>query len=291
MEIALERALTELLQGRALSTLEGFPAPGFDMDEINAVANLEIHFVDSSGVISWDFLGDQADFPFVDWNFSNSTAQDYAWLCDAVHAEGHEIYIADFAEQGAYSCRILVPGMSEIYPVGDLEWENNSIGNQIRPALVRLDELSEDECAELLEDLQTMNLSDERPLWEILGLATPAGTPWKQLRIGELKTLLALATGDEAAILEGCDWIHHFNDLSADRRLVYRCIDSMIKLDHSAEFSRPLELLYGQATCRQARALLDRSERFFGLVRLGPDMEGSAMHQTLLAAYDKLFAA
>jgi ribosomal protein S12 methylthiotransferase accessory factor len=291
LEIALERALTELLQGRALSTLEGFPAPGFDMDEINAVANLEIHFVDSSGVISWDFLGDQADFPFVDWNFSNSTAQDYAWLCDAVHAEGHEIYIADFAEQGAYSCRILVPGMSEIYPVGDLEWENNSIGNQIRPALVRLDELSEDECAELLEDLQTMNLSDERPLWEILGLATPVGTPWKQLRIGELKTLLALATGDEPAILEGCDWIHHFNDLSADRRLVYRCIDSMIKLDHSAEFLRPLELLYGQATCRQARALLDRSERFFGLVRLGPDMEGSAMHQTLLAAYDKLFAA
>ena len=41
---------------------------------------------------------------------------------------------------------------------------------------------------------------------------------------------------------------------------------------------------------RQAEALLNRSERFFGLHNLGPDMEGSAMHQTLLAAYDKLFA-
>ena len=29
----------------------------------------------------------------------------------------------------------------------------------------------------------------------------------------ELKTLLALAIGDKDAILEGCDWIHHFNDL------------------------------------------------------------------------------
>ena len=289
-EIALERALTELLQGRALDTLEGFPAPGFDMDEINAVANLEIHFVDSSGVIHWDFLGDTPDFPFVDWNFSNTTAEDYAWLCDAIHAEGKDMYIADFDEQGAYSCRILVPGMSEIYPVEDLEWENNSIGNQIRPAMVRLHDLSEAECAELLEVLQTMNISEERPLWEILGLAIPVGTPWKQLRIGELKTLLALAVGDDEAILEGCDWIHHFNDLSANRRLVYRCVESILKLENSEEFLRPLILLYGEENFRQAEALLDRSERFFGLDTLGSDMQGSAMHQTLLAAYDKLFA-
>ena len=289
-EIALERALTELLQGRALDTLEGFPAPGFDMDEINAVANLEIHFVDSSGVIHWDFLGDTPDFPFVDWNFSNTTAEDYVWLCDAIHAEGKDMYIADFDEQGAYSCRILVPGMSEIYPVEDLEWENNSIGNQIRPAMVRLHDLSEAECAELLEVLQTMNVSEERPLWEILGLAIPVGTPWKQLRIGELKTLLALAVGDDEAILEGCDWIHHFNDLSANRRLVYRCVESILKLENSEEFLRPLILLYGEENFRQAEALLDRSERFFGLDTLGSDMQGSAMHQTLLAAYDKLFA-
>lgn len=98
---------------------------------------------------------------------------------------------SDFSEQGAYSCRILVPGLSEIYPVEDLEWENNSVGNALRPAPVRLSDLNEAEAAALLTDLQTMNLNDERPLWEILGLAIPVGTPWKQLRIGELKTLLA----------------------------------------------------------------------------------------------------
>ena len=289
-EIALERAMTELLQGRALSSLEGFPEPGFEMSEINAVANLEIHFVDSSGVISWNFMGDTPDFPFADWNFSNTTAEDYQWLVDCIHGEGKDIYIADFSEQGAYSCRILVPGMSEIYPVEDLEWENNSIGNAIRPQLVRLHDLSEEECAELLSDLQTMNLNDERPLWEILGLAIPVGTPWKQLRIGELKTLLALVVGDEDAILEGCDWIHHFQDLNPTRRLVYRCIESILKLDNTENYRRSLTLLYGAESVRQAEALLDGSERFFGLDTLGPDMEGSAMHQTLLAAYDKLFA-
>ncbi|MBI3228860.1 MAG: YcaO-like family protein [Burkholderiales bacterium] len=289
-EIALERAMTELLQGRALDSLTGFPEPGFDMSEINAVANLEIHFVDSSGVISWDFMRDTPDFPFADWNFSTTTQEDYDWLVACIHAEGKDIYVADFDEQGAYACRILVPSMSEIYPVEDLEWENNSVGNLIRPYLVRLQDLSEDECDNLLDELQTQNLNDERPLWEILGLAIPVGTAWKQLRIGELKTLLALAVGDVEAILEGCDWIHHFRDLEPKRRLVYRCIESILTLEDSAQYQRVLGLLYGEETLATAKALLAREQRFFGLDNLGPNMEGSAMHQTLLAAYDKLFA-
>lgn len=289
-EIALERAMTELLQGRALDSLQGFPEPSFDMDEINAVSNLEIHFVDSSGVVSWNFMRDTPDFPFADWNFSATTEEDYNWLVNCIHSEGKDIYVADFSEQGAYSCRILVPGMSEIYPPEDLDWENNSIGNAIRPALLRLSDLSAPEATELLADLQTMNLNDERPLWEILGLAIPMGTPWKQLRIGELKTLLALAIGDEEAIREGCDWIHHFNDLEPARRLVYRCIESMLNVDNVDDYRRSLVLLYSAETVRQAEALLNRSERFFGLETLGTDMQGSPMHQTLLAAYDKLFA-
>ena len=290
LEIALERAMTGLLQGRALDSLEGFPEPGFDMEEINAVNNLEIHFVDSSGVISWNFMSDAPDYPFVDWNFSNTTQEDYDWLVNAIHEEGNDIYVSDFSEQGAYNCRILVPGLSEIYPVEDLEWENNSVGNALRPLMVRLHALSEQECATLLADLQTSNLNDERPLWEILGLAIPLGTPWKQLRIGELKTLLALAVGNEEAVLEGCDWIHHFNDLAPARRLVYRCVASMLNVDDVSDYRRAMELMYGVETVRQAAALLDRSERFFGLDDLGPNFEASAMHQTLLAAYDKLFA-
>jgi ribosomal protein S12 methylthiotransferase accessory factor len=69
-EIALERALTELLQGRALEALDGFPPPGFDLDEIASAPNIEIHFVDSSGIISWEFLGEEADFEFASCEFN-----------------------------------------------------------------------------------------------------------------------------------------------------------------------------------------------------------------------------
>ncbi|USX28457.1 30S ribosomal protein S12 methylthiotransferase accessory factor YcaO [Oxalobacteraceae bacterium OTU3CINTB1] len=290
LKIALGRALAGLPPGLSLDALEGYPEPSFDPDETDAAANLEAHFLGAGGVIAWDFLSDTSDYPFVDWNFSSTSGEDYRWLVDALHAEGKDIYVADFDEQGVHTCRIVVPDFSEIHPVEDLEWENDSVGNALRPLLARLHELSVQECTALLVELQTSNLDDERAVWEILGLAVPAGTPWKQLRIGELKTLLALVVGDEEAVLEGCNWIHHYGDLPRPRRLVYRCIESIVRLEEPENFRRALGLLYGAETLAMAEALLDGSERFFGLETLGPNFEGSALHQSLLAAYDKLFA-
>jgi len=290
LKIALERALSGLPQDRSLDALAGYPAPSFDAGDIAAAANLAAHAIDANGVIAWDFLSDTSDYPFVDWHFSATTEDDYRWLVDALHAEGKDIYVADFDGHGLYTCRILVPGFSEIYPVEDLEWENDSVGNALRPLLVSLQELSVQQCTALLVELQTSNLNDEHPLCDILGLAAPAGTPWQQLRIGELKTLLALVVGDEEAVLEGCNWIHHYGDLAAPRRLVYRCVESIVRLGEPENFRESLELLYGAETLAMAEALLDGSERFFGLETLGPNFEGSPMHQSLLAAYDRLLA-
>jgi ribosomal protein S12 methylthiotransferase accessory factor len=288
-EVALERALTELLQGRALNALKDFSAPGFDMEEIADAQNLEIHFVDSSGVISWDFLRDTPDFAFADWNFGTTTEEDYRWCVDTIHASGHDIYIADFTHLGVYACRIFVPGMSEIYPVEELQWENNTVGNLVRPAVLRLQDLSEDECDELLETLQELDLADILPITTLIGLAADPGSAWVDLRVGELKTLLGLAIGDDDTTLEGCAWISQFGQLDEQRQRVYRCIEAMIQLENTEPFESNLQLLYGKDTVRQAQALINGKERFFGLGTLGPNMEGSQMHQRILDAYRKLW--
>ena len=202
-EVALERALTELLQGRALDTLKGFPPPTFDLEEAASATNIEIHFVDSSGVIHWDFLSEIPDHVFVDWNFASSTAQDYEWSVNKIHSDGFDIYISDFEHLGVYGCRILVPGMSEIYPVDDLDFENNSIANPMREAILNLTDLDDEECADLLASLNESSLADQRPVAAVIGMVADAGSFWADLRVGELKTLLALASGNEEATLEG----------------------------------------------------------------------------------------
>ncbi len=293
-EVALERALTELLQGRALDALGGFPEPGFDLDEIASAQNLEIHFVDSSGIISWNFLGAEPDFAFHDWNFSTTTAEDHAWLLDTLHAEGHDVYVAEFAPLGVYACRVLVPGVSEIYPVDELEFENNSIGNALREAVLNLTDLDDEECADLLDTLTDSKLADERPVAALIGLAPGSDPFWSELRVGELKTLLALAISDVDAIIEGCEWIRQFNQLDADRRRVYRCIEALVNLDEHHEdntgFEPALLDLYGATTLEQAMALLDGELRFFNQPSPGLDLVGCDMHERLLAAYAKLQA-
>ncbi len=287
-EIALERALTELLQGRALDALAGFPEPGFDMEEIASAPNIEIHFVDSSGVIGWQFLRDRPDFAFVDWNFSTTTEEDYAWLVARVHADGRDLYCADFTHLGVYACRILAPGMSEIYPVDDLEHENNVAGAAMREAILYLSDLDDDECTDLLDNLNELGLADARPVAALIGLAPDAGSFWQDLRVGELKTLLALAIGDTEAILEGCDWVRHFDQLDPARRRVYRCIENLLKLEDAEPYRAALAQLYGADALGQAEALLSRELRFFGIASPGLELAGCDLHQRLLAAYAKL---
>ena len=294
-EVALERALTELLQGRALGSLKGFVAPGFDMEEIADSQNLEIHFVDSSGVISWDFLRSTPDYEFVDWNFGTTTEEDYNWCVNTIHNSGHDMYIADFMHLGVYACRIFVPGMSEIYPVEELEWENNTVGNLVRPFALRLQDLKQDESAELLETLLDLDLADELPVTTLIGLCADAGTTWVDLRAGELKTLAALAAGDTDNILDGCAWIAQFNELPPARAKVYRCIANLVQIQEELEngdtalFEANLALMYGKDTLLQAQRLVNQVEQYFGLENLGQNMEASKMHQQLLAAYRKVW--
>ena len=290
-EIALERALTELLQGRALDALGGFPEPGFDLDEVASAPNLEIHFVDSSGVIHWNFLGNAPDFDFVDWNFSSSTQEDYISLVDMIQEDGFDIYVADTTHLGMYACRMIVPGMSEIYPFDDLEYENNSFGNEIREPILFLPELDDEECEALLDTLNDSGIDEQRPVAALIGLAPDAGSFWEDLRVGELKLLLALAIADEEATREGCEWIRHFGQIAPQRLRVYRCIESLLGLSDTGDFNtyrQALESLYGLATLDRARALLTREERFFGIPPLGLELSGCQMHQRLLEAYGKV---
>jgi ribosomal protein S12 methylthiotransferase accessory factor len=106
--------------------------------------------------------------------------------------------------------------------------------------------------------------------------------------VGELKTLLALAIGDEEAIGEGCHWVRHFEQLNPQRRKVYLCIESLLNLEDPLQYHSALKQLYGAEALQQALALLNREQRFLGLPAPGMALEGCNMHQRLLQAYAKL---
>ena len=125
-EVALERSLTELLQGRSFEGLNDVPRPTFNSLAVSEPENAVEHFIDSTGVISWRFFSNKHDYEFSEWDFSGSSAEENDCLFAILKDLGKEAYVAVFDQLGATACRILVPDYSEIYPVEDLIWDNTN---------------------------------------------------------------------------------------------------------------------------------------------------------------------
>ncbi|GAB2943146.1 30S ribosomal protein S12 methylthiotransferase accessory factor YcaO [Hafnia psychrotolerans] len=295
--VALERTVTELLQGRSLKDLDVFTAPTFDDEEVAEHANLETHFIDSSGLISWDMFKSDADYPFTDWSFSGTTEQEFATLMAIFEKEDAEVYIADYEHLDVYACRIIVPGMSDIYPAEDLLLANNTMGAHLREQLLALpdSDLPKEAYLEMITQLDEEGLDDFTRVRELLGIASGKDNGWYTLRVGELKSMLALAGGDMDQALIWAEWAHEFNSsvYSDERNNYYRCLQTLLQLtleeDRApAQYYGAFVKMYGQDAVDSASAAISGEERFHSLFTVNTDLRALPAHQGLLAAYEKL---
>ncbi len=282
-EVALERTVTELLQGRDLDQLKGFSTPSFDLDEVADPLNLETHFIDSSGLISWEFFRETPDFDFVDWNFEGTTAEEFDWLCGILHDEEHDIYVQDYDHLGVDACRIIVPGFSEIYPAGDLVWSNNNSAVHLRERIMRIARLDSARIGELQEAFENEQFAPQQPVLSLIGVASDAAA-WSTLRAGELSLRLALARGDRETALQQLDWLVDFSSSDTPEALTWRCLRDQIEMGEEATvFSSALEKLYGKETAARSLAFVEGNGIFDDL----PDPGESTQHRRLMAALDR----
>jgi ribosomal protein S12 methylthiotransferase accessory factor len=201
LEVALERSLTELLQGRSFEGLNDLPRPTFQSNALTEPNNFVEHFIDSSGLVSWRFFSAKANFDFVEWDFSsqgqNANAEEAATLFGILKDMGKEVYMAEYTHLGAAACRILVPDYSEIYPIEDLIWDNTNKALLFREDILNLHRLDDAALEALLEKLAESDLDDYTDIVTLIGIEFDDNTPWGQLTILELKLLIHLALQPE----------------------------------------------------------------------------------------------
>ncbi len=299
-EVAFERTVTELLQGRSLKDLDVFTPPSFDNDAVAEWTNLETHFIDSSGLISWDLFKKTPDYPFVHWNFSAPTTQEELRnLVDLIHAQGCEVYSMEYRHIGVPAVRLLVPGMSEIYPVEDLLYAQNDVANKWRETLFNLGQASAEDLSAMLEDFDEYGLDDAMRLREFLGILPEKTSAWFDLRLGELKALVNLALGDleNAQLWLEWTWDMNAHNMQPQKRSQYRALMACLELalDESrdrSEYQTAFEKMYGKPALDQAWAIIDGDCDPFGhLEQIDEDLTALAPHQKLLAAYEKAHKA
>ncbi|WP_159912812.1 OsmC domain/YcaO domain-containing protein [Pantoea sp. 18069] len=300
LEVALERSLTELLQGRSFEGLNDLPRPTFNSNAVTEPNNFVEHFIDSSGVVSWRFFSAKSDFDFVEWDFSaggeNSNADEAAGLFGILEEMGKEAYIAVYDQLGAIACRILVPGYSEVYPVEDLVWDNTNKALLFRADILNLHRLDDAGLESLLERLEANELDEYGDIATLIGIEFDENTAWGQLTVMELKLLihLALKQFDEAQELVGA--FLQYNDNSVERGLFYQALNVVLEVlldddleldDYAVNFRR----MFGNERMDAVMGSVNGSVRFFGLTPASMQLEGLDRHQRLLDSYRKMHTA
>ncbi|MGQ7934566.1 OsmC domain/YcaO domain-containing protein [Paraburkholderia sp. D1E] len=299
-EVALERSLTELLQGRSFEGLNDLPQPTFVSNAVTEPNNFVEHFIDSSGVVSWRFFSAKANFEFVEWDFSgqgeNSNADEAASLFGILDDMGKEVYTAVYDQLGAVACRILVPGYSEVYPVEDLIWDNTNKALLFRADILNLHRLDDAALAALLERLENSELDEHSDIATLIGIEFDENTDWGQLTVLELKLLIHLALQQFEAAQELVGAFLQYNDNTVERGLFYQALNVVLEVlldddleldDYVVNFRR----MFGNARMDAVMGSVDGSVRFYGLTPTSMKLEGLDRHHRLIDSYKKLHTA
>lgn len=295
-EVALERSLTELLQGRSFEGLNDLPLPTFNSQTVSEPNNFVEHFIDSVGVVSWRFFSAKPDFEFSEWDFSGTNEEEAATLFGIFEELDAEVYMAVHEDLGAPVCRILVPGYSEVYPIEDLIWDNTNKAIEYREDILNLHRLDDDQLTDLVERLEESQMDDHADIITLIGIEFDENTVWGQLTILELKLLIYLALGRHEEALDCVQMFLQYNDNTVERGLFYQAVNAVLEIalddeleldDYLANFQR----MFGEHTMQAVVGSVSGEVRFYGLTPTNMQLEGLDRHLRLIDSYQKLHAA
>lgn len=299
-EVALERSLTELLQGRSFEGLNDLPKPTFSSNAVTEPNNFVEHFIDSSGVVSWRFFSAKSDYDFVEWDFTNngenSNADEAQELFTILEEMGHKVYMAVYQHLGATACRILVPGYSEIYLVEDLVWDNTNKALLYREDILNLHRLDDEQLEALVERLEEADEDDYTEIRTLIGIEFDENTEWGQLTILELKLLIYLALQQFEEAKDLVEQFLQYNTNTVERGLFYQCMNVVLEviLDDEMEledYEHNFRRMFGDARMDAVLGSVEGTVRFYGLAETNMQLEGLDRHLRLIDSYKKLHAA
>ncbi|WP_109441303.1 OsmC domain/YcaO domain-containing protein [Acinetobacter haemolyticus] len=299
-EVALERSLTELLQGRSFEGLNDLPQPTFQSEAVTEPNNFVEHFIDSSGLVSWRFFSAKSDYDFVEWDFTNdgenSNADEAAELFGILEEMGKEVYMAVYEHLGATACRILVPDYSEIYLVEDLIWDNTNKALAFREDILNIHRLDNERLEALVERLEECELDDYTEITTLIGIEFDDNTVWGQLTLLELKLLIYVALKQFEEAKDLVEQFLQYNTNTVERGLFYQCMNVVLEviLDDEMEledYEKNFRRMFGDERMDAVVGSVEGTVRFYGLTPTSMKLEGLDRHLRLIESYKKLHAA
>ena len=267
LQVSLERTMTELMQGRRIDELDAFEVPTFDMSLVADSFNLESHFVDSNGKLGFGFLSAKKSFEPAPWRYEGNDIDDeFDFLVAIAKEMEKKIYIREYDYLGFYSCQILIPSLSEVYPVEDLIYNNKNSGKMIRDMVLNFNEYDPEDILD-----ETASLDNSLSMEKYIGVIFQ-----NNFTMAEFKAQLYILMGEMQEALELLEF--------SENRLGHIVAELIRLTDEGLDFEEYKDGLYAVFTeekVQKAMRILD-AEEFFIDVTLHND------YYNMLSLYDKL---
>lgn len=267
LQVSLERTMTELMQGRGLENLDAFEVPTFDMSLVSDSFNLESHFIDSNGKLGFGFLRSVKSFEYAPWGYEGEgSEQEFEFLMSILKNINKEMYLREYSYLGFYSCQMIVPGISEVYPIEDMSFNNKNNGKWIREMILKFEEFDGDEILDNIESLEdTLNVE------KYIGVIFENNFTMQEFK-AQIHLLLG-NTEEALSLLEfGTSKMGHI-------------VAELIRMGEAEcvweEYEEGLFAIYGQEKVQKALAILE-GEEFLIDVTLHND------YHNMLKMYDRL---
>lgn len=185
-EIAVERTLTEFLQGKDINTMKG--AVNFSYK--NDINNPLLHFSRTAktglGCYPNELFSQRFSYEFKEFeNYRELTnKQMMTCLTKLLKKQGHDVLIRDVSFLGFPSFHIIVPGLSELYGFDDVKTIEKCISfSKILGSLKKFREATKEELEEIIQTLINGNYTLEDSITKLLDIPIEKSFPWANIKI------------------------------------------------------------------------------------------------------------
>ncbi len=204
-EIALERCLTETLQGRHLGKLEFTPVYDFRNDEkateyVNAFQLLKI----GSGTFPAEFFLDAPSWPYRPFEETPDALEGQLAFLNVLYQRlGWVLYVRDCTVEGFHVYQLLVPGVSMVFDFGPEKLRERKELSFFRERMNDLQALSDAELARVRDlALYRSRLTIEDRFPALCGLPITPRLLGVEMDAGVLAAVCCMALGETARAAE-----------------------------------------------------------------------------------------
>ena len=199
-EIALERTLTELLQGQDIHRMIGVREFSYKNESDQNSENMMGILVNGSGIYPTEFFGGGYNRDFQ--GFVNppgaGNKELLLYLVDLLARQEYDVFIRDVSYLGFPSFHIIVPGLSEITEFDDVKSiADYADYNKVKRLIRNSGGFKGENGAEIIRLLEKINYDHEISVLELLQLPVKGNKiPWYYANLNLFMMALYYQTGD-----------------------------------------------------------------------------------------------